>query len=228
MNEIALTAEEEADLAQLEAVIERGMHTFIEVGAALYGIRDQELYRKDFDTFEAYCRERWGFSDSRARQLIGAAKTVTNVTVAGLPAPANEGQARELNRVPEPQRVEVWRETVQRTGGQPTAAAVRETYATRETEIVDAELVDDPAPRTYSAPPTPERAPDRQPRVDVPRTILVAITELRQTREALQGITAAQLARQDEETRRIWAARLNTELEALTDFHNTLIKEINR
>lgn len=50
----------------------------------------------------AAARERWGFSDSRARQLIGAAQTVTNVTAAGLPAPANEGQARELARVPEP------------------------------------------------------------------------------------------------------------------------------
>lgn len=228
MNEIALTAEEAADLAQLEAVIERGMHTFIEVGAALYAIRDQDLYRKDFETFEAYCRERWGFSDSRARQLIGAAQTVTTVTVEGLPAPTSERQARELIRIPEPERVEVWRETVARTGGQPTAAAVRETYAARTDEVIDAELVDEPAPRTYSAPPTPERAPDRQPRVDVSRTILVAITELRQTREALQGITAGQLARQDEETRRIWAARLNTELEALTDFHNTLIKEIHR
>lgn len=92
-------------------------------------------------------------------------------------------------------------------------------------EVIDAELVDEPAPPTYSAPPTPERAPDRQPRVDASRTVLVALTELRQTRESLQALTAAQLARQDEETRRIWAARLNTELEALTDFHDSLIKE---
>lgn len=95
-------------------------------------------------------------------------------------------------------------------------------------EVVDAELVDESAPQTYAAPPSPERAPDRQPRVDASRTVLVALTELRQTRESLQALTAAQLARQDEETRRIWAARLNTELEALTDFHNTLIKEINQ
>jgi len=96
---------------------------------------------------------------------------------------------------------------------------------TRELEVVDAELVGEPAPRIYSAPPTPERAPDRQPRVDASRTVLVALTELRQMRESLQALTAAQLARQDEETRRIWAARLNTELEALTDFHDSLIKE---
>jgi hypothetical protein len=33
----------------------------------------------------------------------------------------NEGQARELARVPEGQRAEVWRETVERTNGKPTA-----------------------------------------------------------------------------------------------------------
>jgi hypothetical protein len=252
-----LNAAELHDLAQLEGVIERGMNTFIEVGAALYAIRDQRLHRADFETFESYCQQRWGFSDSRARQLIGAAQTVTNVTAAGLPAPANEGQARALSRVPESERIEVWQETVERTDGKPTAAAVRETYEARgesvnrgiayvqaqrhaerserqpdgtphasdQGEVIDAELVDDPAPRTYGAPPTPQRAPDPAPRVDVSRTVLVALTELRQARESLQALTAPQLARQDEETRRIWAARLNTELEALHGFHKALIKE---
>jgi hypothetical protein len=95
-------------------------------------------------------------------------------------------------------------------------------------EPVTAELVDEPAAHTRTQPPTPQRAPDPSPRVDVSRTVLVALTELRQTRESLQALTVTQLARQDEETRRIWAARLNTELEALHDFHNTLIKENNQ
>jgi hypothetical protein len=164
-----LKASEQADLAQLEAVIERGMNTFIEVGAALYTIRDQRLYRSDFETFEAYCQERWGFSDSRARQLIGAAQTVTTVTAGGLPAPTSERQARELSRVPESERAEVWRETVERTEGNPTAAAVRETYeAARPAldenvwvepgtdEVVDAELIDEP---TDPEPPKAKRRP---------------------------------------------------------------------
>jgi site-specific DNA-methyltransferase (adenine-specific) len=123
-----LTEVESTELAEAEQVIERGIKTFTEVGNALLKIRDGRLYRAEFSTFEDYCRERWGFSDSRARQLIGAAQTVTNVTAAGLPAPANEGQARALTAIPEPERAEVWRETVERTGGRPTAAAIRETY----------------------------------------------------------------------------------------------------
>jgi len=50
------------------------------------------------DQFEGYCRERFGFSDSRGRQLIAAAKTVTAVTELGLPAPKTEREARELAR----------------------------------------------------------------------------------------------------------------------------------
>lgn len=60
--------------------------------------------------FEDYCRERWGFSKVRATQMISAAQTVTMVTTEGLPSPENERQARELARVPEEERPEVWRE----------------------------------------------------------------------------------------------------------------------
>lgn len=126
-----LTAAEADLLASAEKVIDRGLTTFIEVGDALATVRDNRLYRTTFPTFEAYCQQRWGFSDSRARQLIGAAQTVTNVTALGLPAPANEGQARALAAVPEDQRAEVWAETLDRTGGKPTATAVAETVKGR-------------------------------------------------------------------------------------------------
>ena len=42
-------------LAELELVIERGLKTFVEVGAALLGIRDGRLYRETHATFEDYC-----------------------------------------------------------------------------------------------------------------------------------------------------------------------------
>jgi hypothetical protein len=112
-------------LADCELRIERGLKTFIDVGQALADIRDNRLYKGTHGTFEDYCRDRWKMSDGRARQFMIAAETATNVAVAGLPAPTNEGQARALAAVPEPERAEVWRETVTRTNGKPTAAAVR-------------------------------------------------------------------------------------------------------
>lgn len=129
MTEIAtnLTAAEADYLVQCEETISHGLQTFIEVGTALAMIRDNRLYRAEHPTFEAYCAERWGFTDRRARQLIDAAAIGTIVPV------TNEGQARELARVPETERAEVWQQTVERTDGKPTAAAIRETYENTQT-----------------------------------------------------------------------------------------------
>jgi hypothetical protein len=98
-------------LAKQEAIIKRGEQTFLAVGEALTTIRDHRLYKTaGFKTFDLYCRERWGWSKVRSIQLIGAAKAVTTVTN----PPANERQARELARVPESKRENVWRETNRR------------------------------------------------------------------------------------------------------------------
>lgn len=109
-----------AALAECERVIERGLKTFIDVGEALARIRDERLYRETHATFEDYCRERWDFDASRARQLIVAAKTVTLVTVGGQPAPATERVARELRRAGD-KAPEVWAATVQEHGPAATA-----------------------------------------------------------------------------------------------------------
>ena len=109
-----------AALAECERVIERGLKTFIEVGDALALIREERLYRDTHATFEEYCRGRWDFDSSRARQLISAAKTVTLVTVGGQPAPASERVVRELRRAGD-MAPEVWAETVKEHGPAATA-----------------------------------------------------------------------------------------------------------
>ena len=119
-------------LADCEAVIERGLTSFVEVGQALARIRDARLYLDGHATFEDYCRERWQVSDSRARQLIGAASTVTNVTVEGAPAPSSEGVARELNRASDP--VKTWKATVEQYGPKPTARQVKATAESQNGE----------------------------------------------------------------------------------------------
>lgn len=136
-----LTASESTALAEHEAVIERGIQTFYEVGIALADIRDRKLYRADYGTFEDYAEKRWQMSRPRAYQLIEAAAVVSTTVDIGLPAPENERQARELGRIPEPERAKVWAETVERTDGKPTAAAVRETYEQRREPPSDADLL---------------------------------------------------------------------------------------
>lgn len=116
-----------AALAACELQIEHGLKTFFAVGQALAEIRDSRLYRGTHDTFEAYCRERWNITPQHANRLVMAAEVVGSMEPIGsIPPPANEGQARALAAVPEPERSEVWREAVERTGGKPTAKAVAE------------------------------------------------------------------------------------------------------
>ena len=95
----AITTAEEKELAQYESVIQSGLQTFAEVGNALMAIRDARLYRTDHPTFEAYCRDRWGFSRVRAHQLIDASQVMGVLTMVN--KPTSERQARPLARLPE-------------------------------------------------------------------------------------------------------------------------------
>jgi hypothetical protein len=140
---------EPVTLEDYERIIERGMSTFMDVGNALVTIRDQRLYRRDFATFESYCKERWGFTRSRAYRLIDA------VGIAGLlPAgePANEAQLRQLGPIrDDPEAVAaVWAAAnASVTNGQPPSAKViRETRdALYPKPIVEDPPADVPAPR---------------------------------------------------------------------------------
>lgn len=110
----ALTTDERTELEQLESVIERGKQTFVEVGNALMEIREKRLYRETHPTFEAYTQERWDFSASRARQLIGAAQVVASLpeVVTGVTPPITEAHARPLAALAPDSREQVWRNAV--------------------------------------------------------------------------------------------------------------------
>ena len=90
-------------LTELELTIERGRDTFVAVGQALLEIQSKKLYRENFRTFEAYCRERWGFSRQRAYQLTAGARVAGQI---GRPIP--ESHARQLARVPESARANAY------------------------------------------------------------------------------------------------------------------------
>ncbi|SRR6266516_2104440 len=61
-------------LRDCEAVIARGQKTFVEVGQALLAIRDGRLYKKEYKTFEQYCRDRWKWSKTHVNRLIAASE----------------------------------------------------------------------------------------------------------------------------------------------------------
>jgi len=68
-------------LEYLEGIIEKGLYSFYEVGKALLGIRDNQLYDKvkSIANFETYCKERWGFKQDYARKLIRSTGVIDNI-----------------------------------------------------------------------------------------------------------------------------------------------------
>jgi hypothetical protein len=122
-----LSFEEVNRFKACEAVVEKGLQTFVEVGASLLEIRDNRYYRQEFDTFEAYCRQRWQMGASRARQLIGAAEVVKNLNTEGesvtIVTPTHESQVRPLTKLDPEQQREVW-QSATRLSPKPTAELV--------------------------------------------------------------------------------------------------------
>lgn len=131
------------ELTRLEGTISRGITVFYEVGAALAAIREKGLFRiVGYAKFEDYCQAKWGWGDSRAKQLIAASKVISAIRaqdaldgrvgpladgddevtiVTPRPLPRNEAQTRELNRAPPDELVESWDETRAEHGKRVTA-----------------------------------------------------------------------------------------------------------
>jgi two-component system, NarL family, response regulator NreC len=172
-----LTAAETDRLVELEQAVDRGLQTFVEVGQSLAEIRDRKLYRASYDTFERYCRERWGFTRQRARQFIDAAAVTTVVVKAGLPAPANEAQARELVPLRErPDELETaWRDTLivaTAAGRSPWAELVRQTVI----EVKHRDHPSSPAQALAAV----RRPPDEPIPADTERAVVGAVERVEQ------------------------------------------------
>jgi hypothetical protein len=118
----SLSKPERATLSACEAVIERGLDTFVEVGNALLRIRKERLYRAEFKTFEEYCRKRWQMSHQRADQLIKGAEIAENLTTNVV---ISEGALRPLASLPPAKQREAWQSAVDSSPtGKPTAKEV--------------------------------------------------------------------------------------------------------
>ena len=133
---LPLTAMERSALTHAEATIEQGLTSFVEVGEALAKVRDEQLYRDEFGTFKAYCRERWNLGESRVYQLMDAA-AVTSTIVEPELRPANEGQARALSGLGPETAADVMRKAHDATDGKPTAAAIKAARTPEAPESAD-------------------------------------------------------------------------------------------
>lgn len=248
MNEIAHRLTKDEARALTEEIKQSAEHTYTLLLRAHEGEAWDAL---GYASWRDYATTEFNMSQSRAYQLLDQARIVRSIeaasdsTMVELP---NERQVRELSRIPEPERVDVWRETVERTGGHPTAAAVRETYTARAEDVVDAELVDEPVraePSKQKRRPLPEAFTDAGRDLTRAAERLARLTEddrfarnretthhqvpellgaLEHTTRLVQAMNL-HTAGASEEARRWWATSLHTISDALRDVANSLEKE---
>ncbi len=119
-----LTEEEEKERHRLESKVERA---FYEAGTALRQLRDQRLYRSTHKTFEAYCRDRFGFNRAHPYRLIDAAVVVDNLSLSRTQnnlspngrqiVPTNERQVRDLVELEPDEQFRVWQQAVEQADG---------------------------------------------------------------------------------------------------------------
>jgi hypothetical protein len=82
------------NLAELEAIVEKGLPTYQEVGSALDEIHSRRLYYPAYKNFRTYLKERWGISRAHGYRLIAAARYAAMSPI-GDKKPDNEHQARK-------------------------------------------------------------------------------------------------------------------------------------
>jgi hypothetical protein len=156
-NEKALRAQREAAAAEVKRspleVREDGIRHSIgrvktgwaDLGEHFKAIRDGRLYKDTHSNFDEYCTERWGFNRSAVDRhiagynivagLLAAKVTPIGVNTEDVVAlPQNEAQAREVAKAPPEERAEIMRQAADRTGGEPTAKAIREVVEERKPE----------------------------------------------------------------------------------------------
>ena len=126
----SLTTREQRELGRAERTIARGLKSFLSVGLALKDIRDKQLYRQQYDTFEEYCIRRWDFSRPRAYELCAASEVMADLSAnADIPMlPENEFQTRPLTRLKDPaQRRRAWQTAVRLAAAEKRAVTARDT-----------------------------------------------------------------------------------------------------
>ncbi len=130
-----LSSTEAVRLRELEAIIERGLDTYEQVGNAIAEIHDARLYLQTHRTFEEYLDARWGLKRQRGYELMAAASVAVAVSEKSDAAPPRrEAHAKALGpllrRDPDA-AVALWTSLRERYGEALTARHVRDAVNAR-------------------------------------------------------------------------------------------------
>lgn len=116
-----LSKSEYSELKSNEKIIETTKEGFVACGNALGAIQEKKLYRAEFETFEEYCKEKWGWHRAYVYRLIEAAEIKMSPIGDKI---ENEAQARAIAAVPKKERKAVLKKA--EAHGKLTAASIAE------------------------------------------------------------------------------------------------------
>ena len=114
--EAVVIVKNKQELERLEEIIRENVGAFYEIGDALTKIRVKKYYHDvlGYETFEEYCRKRWDFNSSRARQLIAATEIIDNIkSVTPGNVPAYEKHVRPLMCLTADRQLIAWKKAVE-------------------------------------------------------------------------------------------------------------------
>lgn len=122
-----LSPQERLRKNQLEAKVKIHLRSFWEAGEALFEIQQSRLYRDEYPTFEAYCNDKWDFSDRRARQLIFASNVINEIDPTGTMVPVvTERAIREFTPLQPNEYQPTWEQVLKEAdGGRITASLIK-------------------------------------------------------------------------------------------------------
>ena len=132
---MALAQNQRQRLDELKQTVSDHVAAFVKVAIALAEIRRDKLWALDgYNTFQEFCRGEFNFGSSYGRELAQAGDVLKGLLheTDGIPAvlPTAASQVRELAKAPTPeQQREAWELSLETTGGEPTARAVKSAVA---------------------------------------------------------------------------------------------------
>jgi hypothetical protein len=104
-----LSRQERSRLLALEETIARGRRLVQEVLEALFEVRDRRLYREQYPTFEAYCKEKWHWTPQYVNMQLACEETRRSLESAVSAVDAADRALRPLNRLAPEDKAEAYR-----------------------------------------------------------------------------------------------------------------------
>ena len=179
-----MTDQDREDYGTFKSKIRRGFQSIFDVAYSMKQIKDRELWREEYGSFDEFLEQEYGITRRRCNQLVQMA--ALGETAKDL----SERAARELVGVPEKKREAVLDLAREATDGKPTAKAVKEARAQIELEQ-ESEPEVEVEVETEETEPEPPAAPTDRTGREIPEQLAEVFAQTRKFMDIVQLLQQA-------------------------------------